>query len=177
MAGQAGASRPAVLLAVPPCGAWPGSQGARCGLVLGALCGLLEPAGACWGLLEPAGACWGLLEPAGACWGLLGPAGACWSPSPLSSIPAAPQHTRTHKVAAAVPSHAGLPCFTGGWWLPLHAPSSQLLLAALICLVDALEAMSMAKSLAQKHGQKLEASQDITGRGKREEGGTDWRLT
>ncbi|KAI7844027.1 hypothetical protein COHA_002367 [Chlorella ohadii] len=55
----------------------------------------------------------------------------------------------------------GLPPLTVGWWLPLRAPAAQLGLAALICLLDALEGMSMAKSLALKNGYEQDASQDI----------------
>lgn len=52
---------------------------------------------------------------------------------------------------------------TGGWWFPLYAPGAQLTLAVLICLIDGVEAMSMAKRLALVHGYEHNATQDFRG--------------
>lgn len=60
---------------------------------------------------------------------------------------------------------AGLPQLTAGWWFPLRAPSAQLTLAVLIVLVDGVEAMSIAKSLAAANGYELDATQDLRGGG------------
>ncbi|PRW61574.1 sulfate transporter [Chlorella sorokiniana] len=72
-----------------------------------------------------------------------------------------PTPDRTWTIAQVGYVPPGLPPFTAGWWLPLRAPAAQLGLAALICLLDALEGMSMAKSLALKNNYEQDASQDI----------------
>ena len=63
--------------------------------------------------------------------------------------------------AAPARPRAGLPPPTVGWWLPLRDPGAQAHIALLICLLDALEAMSMAKSLAAKGGFEHDANQDL----------------
>ncbi|GAB4816018.1 hypothetical protein N2152v2_003064 [Parachlorella kessleri] len=59
------------------------------------------------------------------------------------------------------PVPSGLPGFTAGWWLPLRAPGTQLTLAMLVCLIDAVEAMSMAKILARVSCSEHDATQDL----------------
>lgn len=59
----------------------------------------------------------------------------------------------------------GLPDFTGGWWLPLIDPGRQLVLAALICLIDICESISIAKALAQKNKYELNYTQELRGLG------------
>ena len=59
----------------------------------------------------------------------------------------------------------GLPDFTGGWWLPLVDPGRQLVLAALICLIDICESISIAKALAQKNKYELNYTQELRGLG------------
>lgn len=48
------------------------------------------------------------------------------------------------KSIGAIPS--GMPDFTGGWWLPLYNVREQLILAAVICLVDICESISISKA-------------------------------
>ncbi|KAL4440432.1 hypothetical protein ABPG75_003433 [Micractinium tetrahymenae] len=73
-----------------------------------------------------------------------------------------PERPWIHEVGAVTP---GLPSFTAGWWLPFRSFHTQLLLAVMICLLDSLEAMSMAKRLALIHGYDHNASQDFRAMG------------
>ncbi len=59
----------------------------------------------------------------------------------------------------------GLPPFSGGLWLPLIDSGKQLLLAALICLIDVCESISIAKALAQKNKYELNYTQELRGLG------------
>ena len=67
------------------------------------------------------------------------------------------------KSIGKIPS--GLPDFTGDWWLPLISVSHQVVLAALICLLDVCESISIAKALAQKNGYELNYTQELRGLG------------
>lgn len=78
---------------------------------------------------------------------------------PLRHIP----DTQNTARLPACPPPAGLPCFTAGWWLPMRDGGAQLTLAVLICLIDAVEACSMAKSLAARNGYEVDATQDLRG--------------
>lgn len=60
---------------------------------------------------------------------------------------------------------AGMPQFTGGWWLPLYNIQKQLVLAVLVCLLDVVESTSIARALAQKNKYKLNATQELRGLG------------
>lgn len=60
--------------------------------------------------------------------------------------------------STAAPSPlAGLPAFTAGWWLPLHAPGLQFILAAAIVLLDSLEGMRWASCAVLAGGEATEA--------------------
>ena len=67
------------------------------------------------------------------------------------------------KSIGKIPS--GLPAVTGSWWLPLVNVQQQLILAALICLIDVCESISIAKALAQKNGYELNYTQELRGLG------------
>jgi sulfate transporter 4 len=60
---------------------------------------------------------------------------------------------------------AGLPHFTAGWWFPLISATPQLTLAALICIIDIVESISIAKALAAKNKYQLNATQELQGEG------------
>ncbi len=47
------------------------------------------------------------------------------------------------------PALAGLPDFTGTWWLPLYNVGRQMTLSVIICLVDICESISIAKAMAR----------------------------
>eukprot|EP00887_Chlorella_sp_A99_P004954 scaffold4.g4954.t1 len=59
----------------------------------------------------------------------------------------------------------GLPGFTGSWWLPLFSTGQQMGLAALVCLIDVCESISIARTLAQKNKYRLQATQELRGLG------------
>lgn len=63
------------------------------------------------------------------------------------------------------PSPAGLPPFTGGWWLPLYDVGQQMTLSILICMIDICESISIAKALAAKNKYQLNATQELRGLG------------
>jgi sulfate transporter 4 len=56
---------------------------------------------------------------------------------------------------------AGLPGFTGSWWLPLYYPSQQVILALIICLMDVAESVTVARVLAQRNRYKLDYTQEL----------------
>ena len=60
---------------------------------------------------------------------------------------------------------AGLPGFTGGWWLPLYNVSQQMVLAVLICMVDICESISIAKAMARVNKYQLNYTQELRGLG------------
>lgn len=53
--------------------------------------------------------------------------------------------------------------FTVSWWLPMENFLRQLTLAAAITLVSLLEAISIAKALGEKHGDRIDPSIEIQG--------------
>ena len=59
----------------------------------------------------------------------------------------------------------GMPPITTSWWFPLYNPGKQLLLSAVICLIDMCESMSIAKAMAQKNKYRLDATQELRGLG------------
>ena len=60
---------------------------------------------------------------------------------------------------------AGLPEVTASWWMPLYYPSQQLVLAAVICILDIAESTTVARSLARTHQYKLNFTQELTALG------------
>jgi sulfate transporter 4 len=74
-----------------------------------------------------------------------------------------PSKTPQIKAIGTIPS--GLPGWTAGWWTPLINPGEQLLLAAIICIIDVAESMAIAKALAQQNKYQLAASQELRGLG------------
>lgn len=59
----------------------------------------------------------------------------------------------------------GLPAFTAGWWLPLVNVGRQITLAAIICLIDICESISIAKALARVNKYRLNYTQELRGLG------------
>ena len=60
---------------------------------------------------------------------------------------------------------AGLPSFTGSWWLPLFDVGRQMTLAVLICMIDVCESISIAKALAKVNKYQLNFTQELRGLG------------
>uniref|UniRef100_A0A1D2AAL6 STAS domain-containing protein n=1 Tax=Auxenochlorella protothecoides TaxID=3075 RepID=A0A1D2AAL6_AUXPR len=67
-----------------------------------------------------------------------------------------------HPVGRIVP---GLPAATVGWWLPLLAPARQLSLAAVVCLVDVCESISIARTLATANKYRLAPTRELLAMG------------
>ena len=59
----------------------------------------------------------------------------------------------------------GLPHMTAGIWLPLIGKHKQLQLAAVIMLVDFMESISVAQTLARKNKYRINITQEILGMG------------
>ena len=60
-----------------------------------------------------------------------------------------PQYACMHPHTCSAGTHAGMPDFTAGWWLPLYNVGRQMTLAILICLIDICESISIAKAMAR----------------------------
>lgn len=67
------------------------------------------------------------------------------------------------KPLGKIPS--GMPQVTIGWWLPLQSAGQQVVLALLICVIDIVESISIAKMLAAKNKYQLNATQELRGLG------------
>jgi hypothetical protein len=57
----------------------------------------------------------------------------------------------------------GLPPLTVSWWFHIEKPVGMASSAASICFVGLLEAMSIAKALAEKHGDRVDAAIELRG--------------
>ena len=67
------------------------------------------------------------------------------------------------RVVGKVPK--GLPHETVSWWFPMPHAGAKIGLALLVCAIDVLESVSIAKALAYKNGYELAATQELTGLG------------
>lgn len=67
------------------------------------------------------------------------------------------------RVVGKVPK--GLPHETATWWFPMSQVGSKVGLALLVCAIDVLESISIAKALAYKNQYELAATQELTGLG------------
>lgn len=67
------------------------------------------------------------------------------------------------KPVGTIPS--GLPSVTVSWWFPLKSAGRQIVLALLICVIDIVESISIAKLLAAKNKYQLNATQELRGLG------------
>lgn len=59
------------------------------------------------------------------------------------------------------PVPRGPPHFTATWWLPLYNVSEQLVLAAIICILDIAESTTIARRVAQQNRYKLDFTQEL----------------
>ncbi|KAK9814415.1 hypothetical protein WJX72_005609 [[Myrmecia] bisecta] len=59
----------------------------------------------------------------------------------------------------------GLPPVTVGWWAPVHSLPRMLVTAASISMVSLLEAISIARAIAFKHGDTISPTQELFGLG------------
>lgn len=55
----------------------------------------------------------------------------------------------------------GLGQVSVGWWFPLFNSSKELVLAAIICILDILESTTVARTIAQQHRYKLQFTQEL----------------
>lgn len=67
------------------------------------------------------------------------------------------------RVVGKVPK--GLPHQTATWWFPMSNAGAKVGLALLVCAIDVLESISIAKALAYKNRYELAATQELTGLG------------
>ncbi|CAL5218904.1 g648 [Coccomyxa viridis] len=67
------------------------------------------------------------------------------------------------RVVGTVP--AGLPKETLSWWFPMPEFGRQIGLAIIVCMIDVLESISIAKALAYRNGYDLNATQELRGLG------------
>ena len=70
---------------------------------------------------------------------------------------------RCVRVVGKVPK--GLPHETATWWFPMSNVGAKVGLALLVCAIDVLESVSIAKALAYKNKYELAATQELTGLG------------
>ena len=70
---------------------------------------------------------------------------------------------RCVRVVGKVPK--GLPHETATWWFPMSNVGAKVGLALLVCAIDVLESISIAKALAYKNQYELAATQELTGLG------------
>lgn len=67
------------------------------------------------------------------------------------------------KVVGTIPK--GLPGQTISWWFPMEHFGQKFKLAIIVCLIDVLESISIAKALAYKHKYELVPTQELRGLG------------
>lgn len=59
------------------------------------------------------------------------------------------------------PVPQGMPAITASWWFPLYDTSAQLILAAVICVLDIAESTTIARRVAQEKRYKLNFTQEL----------------